>query len=109
MPKTRMTLTPYASAKAFRNVAAEQAGKSRGPIFNWSIEHGIGLRVGGGQWIVSKVALAMYLDRIMRRYGGISGDRTSERLVTRSGDHSRTIRPYGTELPGRGRTVHPHP
>ena len=31
-------------------------------IRNWCIEHGVGRRVGGGQWVVSKVALAMFLD-----------------------------------------------
>ena len=31
-------------------------------IRNWCIEHGVGRRVGGGQWVVSSVALAMFLD-----------------------------------------------
>ena len=31
-------------------------------IRNWCIEHGVGRRVGGGQWVVSNVALAMFLD-----------------------------------------------
>jgi hypothetical protein len=60
-------------------VAAERAGKSPGTIRNWCIEHGIGRRVGGGQWIVSKVALAMFLDddeEALRRYK--AGDRSSD-------------------------------
>jgi hypothetical protein len=42
----------------------------------------IGRRVGGGQWIVSKVALAMFLngdDEALRLYK--AGDRTSDRVV----------------------------
>jgi hypothetical protein len=58
-----MTLIPYDKREGIPlNVAAERAGKSPGTIRNWCIEHGIGRRVGGGQWIVSKVALAMFLD-----------------------------------------------
>jgi hypothetical protein len=58
-----MILIPYDRREGIPlNVAAERAGKSPGTIRNWCIEHGIGRRVGGGQWIVSKVALAMFLD-----------------------------------------------
>jgi len=63
-------------------VAAERAGKSPGTIRNWYIEHGIGLRVGGGRWIISKVALAMFLDgdhEALCRYK--SGDRSNDRMV----------------------------
>jgi hypothetical protein len=56
------------------NVAAERAGKSPGTIRNWCIEHGIGRRVGGGPWIVSKVAL-----ETLRHYK--AGDRTSDFIV----------------------------
>lgn len=59
--------------------SAERAGKSPGTIRNWCIQHGIGRKVGGGQWIVSKVALAMFLDgdeEALRLYK--AGDRTSD-------------------------------
>jgi|SRR6266516_2482862 len=59
-------------------IAAERAGKSQTTIRNWCNQHGIGRRVGGGVWIVSKVALAMYLDgdeAALRTY--LSGDRSS--------------------------------
>ena len=55
-------------------MAAERAGKSPGTIRNWCIEHGIGRRVGGGPWIVSKVAL-----ETLRHYK--AGDRTSDCIV----------------------------
>ena len=62
-PGICMTLIPYDKREGIPlNVAAERAGKSPGTIRNWCIEHGIGRKVGGGQWIVSKVALAMFLD-----------------------------------------------
>lgn len=62
-PNACMTLIPYDKREGIPlNVAAERAGKSPGTIRNWCIEHGIGRRVGGGQWVVSKVALAMLLD-----------------------------------------------
>jgi hypothetical protein len=46
-------------------------------------EHGLGRRIGGGTWAVSKVALAMFLDgdlRALRAYH--AGDRTSELVVS---------------------------
>ena len=80
MSEVCMTLIPYDKREGIPlNVAAERAGKSPGTIRNWCIEHGIGRRVGGGQWIVSKVALAMFLDgdnEALRRYK--SGDRISD-------------------------------
>jgi len=42
--------------------AARTAGKSERTVRNWCAEHGIGRRVAGGTWAVSKVALAMLLD-----------------------------------------------
>ena len=42
--------------------AARHAGKSESTVRNWCIEHNIGRRVGGGVWMVSRVALQMHLD-----------------------------------------------
>jgi hypothetical protein len=42
--------------------AADIAGKSESTMRGWCDEHGLGRRVGGGPWMVSKVALAMFLD-----------------------------------------------
>lgn len=83
MSEVCMTLIPYDKREGVPlNVAAERAGKSAGTIRNWCIEHGIGRRVGGGQWIVSKVALAMYLDGddvALAAYK--KGDRSSDRII----------------------------
>ena len=80
MSEVCMTLIPYDKREGIPlNVAAERAGKSPGTIRNWCIEHGIGRRVGGGQWIVSNAALTMFLDgdeEALRLYK--SGDRTSD-------------------------------
>lgn len=60
-------------------IAAERAGKSETTIRNWCNQHGLGRRVGGGVWIVSKVALAMYLDgdeAALKAY--LAGDRCSQ-------------------------------
>lgn len=59
-------------------IAAERAGKSETTVRSWCVRHGLGRRVGGGVWVVSKVALAMFLDddRIaLAAY--LSGDRSS--------------------------------
>lgn len=58
--------------------AAKRAGKSETTLRNWCTEHGIGRRVGGGVWVVSKVALAMFLDddrKALSMY--LAGDRSS--------------------------------
>jgi hypothetical protein len=59
--------------------AAKRAGKSQTTIRNWCNQHGLGRRVGGGVWVVSKVALAMHLDgddKALAAY--LSGDRSSQ-------------------------------
>jgi hypothetical protein len=43
-------------------VAAKRAGKSEKTIRDWCLKHGLGRRVGGGTWVVSQVALAMFLE-----------------------------------------------
>jgi len=63
-------------------IAAKIAGKSESTMRSWCIQRGLGRRVGGGSWAVSKVALAMFLDgdvKALRAYH--AGDRASE-IVT---------------------------
>ena len=62
--------------------AAGIAGKKVSTLRNWCNWHGLGRRVGGGIWMVSKVALAMYLDqdtKALRAYH--AGNRTDPRVV----------------------------
>jgi hypothetical protein len=57
--------------------AADIAGRSESTMRNWCDEYGLGRRVGGGPWMVSKIALAMHLDgdlKALKAYH--SGDRT---------------------------------
>jgi hypothetical protein len=59
--------------------AADIAGRSESTMRNWCDEFGLGRRIGGGPWSVSKVALAMQLDgdlKALRAYH--AGDRTSD-------------------------------
>jgi hypothetical protein len=60
---TLRTLIPYAGEERLSiGEAATIAGKSERTLRNWCVEHGIGRRVAGGNWAVSKVALQMLLD-----------------------------------------------
>jgi hypothetical protein len=59
------TLVPFHAAEGLTlKQAADVAGKSVRTLRNWSTDHGIGRRVAGGTWVVSKVALAMLLARL---------------------------------------------
>jgi hypothetical protein len=56
--------------------AAAIAGRSESTLRAWCNEHGLGRRIGGGTWSVSRVALAMFLDgdtKALRAYH--AGDR----------------------------------
>jgi hypothetical protein len=62
--------------------AAGIAGKSESTMRAWVEAHGLGRRIGGGTWSVSRVALAMFLDgdnRALRAYH--AGDRTGETVA----------------------------
>jgi hypothetical protein len=62
--------------------AADIAGKSESTLRAWCEQHGLGRRVGGGTWSVSKVALAMFLDgdaKALRAYH--AGERSSETVA----------------------------
>jgi hypothetical protein len=57
------TLDPFAVEERISiKEGAAIAGKSERTLRTWCHVHGIGRRVGGGTWAVSKVALAMWLD-----------------------------------------------
>jgi hypothetical protein len=76
----RQILSPFDKRECLSlKEAADIAGKSESTLRGWCEVHGLGRRVGGGTWSVSKVALAMFLDgdmRALRAYH--AGDRTSE-------------------------------
>ena len=56
-------LVPFDKREAMTlRQAAEHAGKSEGTVRMWCERYGIGRRVAGGPWGVSRVALAMLLD-----------------------------------------------
>ena len=62
--------------------AAERAGKSESTLRAWCVQRGLGRRVGGGVWVVSRVALAMFLDGdVLALAAYQTGDRSSD-LVT---------------------------
>jgi hypothetical protein len=57
--------------------AATIADKSESTLRAWCEKHGLGRRIGGGTWSVSRIALAMFLDgdkKALQAYH--SGDRT---------------------------------
>jgi hypothetical protein len=61
--------------------AADIAGRSVRTLREWCQLHYIGRRIGG-QWAVSKVALAMHLDGNRDALNGyLSGDRSSPAIV----------------------------
>jgi hypothetical protein len=76
----RKNLSPFDKRECISlKQAADIAGKSESTLRTWCKCYGLGRRVGGGTWCVSKVALAMHLDRnrkALRAYH--SGDRTNE-------------------------------
>jgi hypothetical protein len=57
------TLVPFADEERISiGKAAHIAGKSERTLRNWCVEHRIGRRIAGGNWAVSRIALAMLLD-----------------------------------------------
>ncbi len=58
-----VVLTPYDPREGMTlKQAAARAGKSGTTVKNWCLNRGVGRRVAGGVWVVSKPALEMLLD-----------------------------------------------
>jgi hypothetical protein len=78
-PDPRRILQPFDKREGISlKQAAGIAGKSEATMRGWAEVHGLGRRVGGGTWSVSRVALAMFLDgdkKALRAYH--NGDRTT--------------------------------
>lgn len=58
--------------------ASEKARRSGDTVRRWAAEHDLG-RIVGGQWMLSRIALQMYLDgdrKALRAF--VAGDRTSD-------------------------------
>jgi hypothetical protein len=59
----RVILVPFDRREAMSIAeACRIAGKSESTMRSWCVRHGLGRRVGDGPWVVSRVALAMFLD-----------------------------------------------
>lgn len=71
-------LVPFDQREAMAlRAAAKLAGRSETTVRGWCAMHGIGRRIVGGPWMVSRVALAMLLEGqedALRAYH--SGDRS---------------------------------
>jgi hypothetical protein len=80
----RKILSPFDKRECISlKEAADVAGKSESTMRARCNEHGLGRRIGGGAWSVSRVALAMFLDgdvKALRAYH--AGDRTSELVLS---------------------------
>jgi hypothetical protein len=76
----RKILSPFDKRECISlKEAANIAGRSQSTLRGWCAVYGLGRRIGGGTWSVSKVALAMFLDgdrKALQAYH--SGDRTGE-------------------------------
>ena len=79
-PALPRVLIPFNRDEAMTvSEAAYVARKSAGTVRQWASRFDIGRRVGGGDWMISRVALAMLLDGdndALRSY--LTGDRQSE-------------------------------
>src|ERR1700686_877532 len=83
-PQVCLTLIPFDKSEGMTLAGGSGvAGKSQGTIRNWCVQHNLGRRVGGGTWVVSKVALAMFLDGDVKALlAYYAGDRSSELVAS---------------------------
>jgi hypothetical protein len=79
----RKILSPFDKRECINlKEAADIAGRSESTLRGWCDVQGLGRRIGGGPWMVSKVALAMFLDgdfKALRAYH--AGDRTDAGVI----------------------------
>jgi hypothetical protein len=77
MSDTPRVLIPYDRREALSlRQAADISGKSVETIRRWCALHDLGRRIGDGQWMVSRIALAMWLDGDRRALAAyLGGDR----------------------------------
>jgi hypothetical protein len=79
----RKILSPFDKRECINlKEAADIAGKSESTMRGWCDEHGLGRRVGGGTWMVSEIALAMFLDgdlKALKAYH--AGDRSDPGVI----------------------------
>src|SRR5450759_988132 len=79
----RLILSPFDKRECLTlRQAAALAGKSESTLRVWCECYGLGRRVGGGTWCVSKVALTMHLDgnrKALRAYH--AGNRSDPGVV----------------------------
>ena len=75
----RNCLKPHIRGEAISlKQAAELAGRTESTVRNWCSQRGVGRRIAGGKWDVSRVALAMLLDGDAEALAAyLSGDRLS--------------------------------
>ena len=78
-----MVLVPFDAREGISlSQAALRAGKSESTVRSWCVQHGLGRRVGGGVWVVSKVALSMFLDGDWKALAAyLAGDRSSSLVI----------------------------
>jgi len=76
----RKILSPFDKKECWTlKQAAAVSGKSESTMRAWCESAGLGPRIGGGSWSVSKVALAMFLDRGLKAFRAYHArDRKSE-------------------------------
>ncbi len=77
--RERKILSPFNKRECINlKEAADIAGKSESTLRGWCEAYGLGRRVGGGPWAVSRVALAMFLDGDVKALAAYhAGDRSS--------------------------------
>jgi hypothetical protein len=85
----RIILVPFDRREGMSlSQASELAGKSESTLRSWCVQHGLGRRVGDGPWVVSRVALAMFLD----------GDREALGRYHRGERAGALLQPYFDQL-----------
>jgi hypothetical protein len=100
----RKILTPFDKRECISlKEAADIAGRSESTMRNWCDEYGLGRRIGGGPWSVSKIALAMFLDHDLKALKAYhAGDRTSDLVAPyfkRAGLTDGVVRQCGALIP----------